>query len=76
MSGQRLKGGEKVSCAQIWRKSVPGSGNSWCKGPEAGERVSGLSQSTKEASWDGGKGVKRKMEEVRELPGGQVEQGK
>lgn len=38
MSGQRLKGGKKVSCAQIWRKSVPGRGNTQCKGPEAAER--------------------------------------
>lgn len=35
-----------------------------------------LRQQREKASWAGGTGMKRKMEEVRKLPGGQVEQGK
>lgn len=36
-SGKRLKGGEKVSLADIWRKSAPGRGKRQCKGLEAGK---------------------------------------
>lgn len=57
---ERNKGG---SCADIWGKSIPGGGNSQCKGPEAGACLLCAKNSEEVSGWS--RVDKKEMVDVR-----------